>query len=306
MQNLIRLAMVVWSYHAAASIRVVTSTTDLAWAVKQIGGESVDVKALLRGTENPHYVDSVPDFVRQVADAQVVCLVGLDLEIGWMPKILSRSGNAKVQPGGAGYCDTGRGISVLDKPLGAVDRSMGDVHPAGNPHYWLSPLHLVQAARQIVTSLSSSDPTNAEKYEAGLTAFSKKIDGFYDQQKRKIAAVARHSNKPVIMEYHQEFAYLLNAYGLQSAGSLEEKPGVAPSSGRIARVAMDAKANRIRVLLAADYSPRQTLEKFRELSGVLVLVVPTSMPATGSDYFAFHASLVDRLVAALTPTANGG
>src|SRR5262245_7336772 len=89
-----------------AKIRVITTVPDLAWAARKIGGENVDVSPLLNGTENPHYVDTVPDFIRQVADAQVVCIVGLQLEIGWMPKVLSRSGNARVQPGGAGYCET--------------------------------------------------------------------------------------------------------------------------------------------------------------------------------------------------------
>ena len=129
----------------AESLRVVTTTTDLAWLTKQIGGDEVEVTSLLSGEEDPHYVDAVPRFIHLVANADIVCVVGMDLEIGWMPKVLSKSANAQVQPGGKGYCETGKGVEALDVITNDVDRSMGDVHPDGNPHFQLSPLHMAQA-----------------------------------------------------------------------------------------------------------------------------------------------------------------
>src|SRR6478735_654076 len=115
-----------WSLSAQAAdrLKVITTVPDLAWMVQEIGGDLVDAKPLLRGTENPHLVDAVPDYIRQVADAKVVCLIGLDLEIGYMPPILSKSGNAAVQPSGPGYCEVGKSVTVLDRPTGPVDRSM--------------------------------------------------------------------------------------------------------------------------------------------------------------------------------------
>lgn len=283
------------------ALKVVTSTTDLAWAVKQIGGAAVEVKPLLRGQENPHYVDTIPDFIRQVADADVVCVVGLDLEIGWMPKVLTRSGNAKVQPGGPGYCETGKRITVMDKPAGPVDRSMGDVHPAGNPHFWLAPLPLVEAAQEIVAVLSKVDPAHQADYQKGYQAWQEKMTAFYAEQKKRLRA-ALPPGAPLVLEYHKEFTYLLQAYDLKSVGSLEEKPGVAPSAGRIAEVATNAKAQNVRVLLAARYSPKATVEKFEEISGVPALRVATSVPADALDYYAFHSALITDLAKALTST----
>ena len=124
---------------ALAKVKVVTTIPDLAWVAAEVGGDHVETKALLRGNENAHFVDAVPEFTRLTADADVVCIAGLDLEVGYMPAVLTRSGNAKIQPGGAGYCEAGKSVQVLEKLTTAVDRSMGDVHPAGNPHFYLSP-----------------------------------------------------------------------------------------------------------------------------------------------------------------------
>lgn len=299
MKLLIGLLIVASASFSWGAIRVVTSTTDLAWMVKQVGGENVDVQALLRGTENPHYVDTIPDFVRKVADASVVCVVGLDLEVGWMPKVLARSGNAKVQPGGAGYCDTGKRIAVLDKPTGPVDRSMGDVHPEGNPHFWLSPLALAEASTAAVKSLSDSDPAHRAAYEENSKKFNAQMKALYESEKKLLAPIVSKATGPLVLEYHKEFTYLLNAYGIKSMGSLEEKPGVAPSAGRIAEMALNAKKSGVRLLLAADYSPRKTVEKFAELSGIKVLRVPTSLSADSLDYIKFRAKLMDEIVKAL-------
>ena len=120
-----------------AKVNVITTTTDLQWLTKQIGGDKVKVESLLNGTEDPHYLDAMPHFISKVANADMFCLIGLDLEVGWAPKILSRSGNKKVQPGGKGYCETGKTIKALNIPTGRIDRSQGDIHPQGNPHYHL-------------------------------------------------------------------------------------------------------------------------------------------------------------------------
>lgn len=284
-----------------AAIKVVTSIGELAWVAKEIGQDRVAVEPLLSGVENPHYVETIPDFIRKVADAQVVCVVGLDLEIGWMPKVLSRSGNAKVQPGGIGYCEAGKSITVLEKPTGAVDRSMGDVHPSGNPHFWLSPIQLEESSKEVLATLIRVDPTNRTAYETGQKRLSEKLKSFFAEQKKKFPKAL-----PPVMEYHKEFTYFLNAYGLTSVGSLEEKPGIAPSAGRIAEVAVSAKKGGVAVLFAADYSPKRTLEKFHELSGVDSLRLATSVSGQSLDYYTFHAQMVDKVVAAIVATLKKG
>jgi zinc/manganese transport system substrate-binding protein len=283
---------------AFGALKMVTSTTDLAWAAKEIGGANVEVQALLQGTENPHFIDAIPDYIRLVAEAQVVCIVGLELEVGWMPKVLAKSGNAQVQPGGKGFCETGKGVTILDKPTGGVDRSMGDIHPAGNPHFWLSPTSLGEGSKVIYETLANVDPENVAVYLAGYQKLIKKLETIKQQQSAKIKVALSSAEAPVLIEYHKEFAYLLNVHGLKSLGSIEEKPGVAPSAGRLAEVALSSKKAGIKFVLAAETAPKKTLEKFKELSGLPVIQVPMSVQPSGraKNYEEFQNLLADSLV----------
>lgn len=299
--SLFALLVTVCGLAGAAPMRVVTTVTDLAWVARELGGKDVEVKALLTGKENPHYLDASPSFIREVGSAQVVCFAGLDLEVGWLPKVLSRSGNASVQAGGRGHCDAGSRVSVLEKPTGPVDRSLGDVHPSGNPHFWLSPLALAQSARAIADSLIAANPPAASAVEASLKALEARLVELHQRNRERIQRALAGETRPLIVEYHKEFSYLLDAYGLKSFGSIEEKPGVPPSAGRLASVAQAAKGAGVRLVIAAPYSPKQQLERFKEISGIPVLFLPTALESEGklSDYEAMQNFLVDSLLGAL-------
>lgn len=285
---------------SAAPLKVVTSTTDLAWAVKEIGGDLVEVRSLLKGNENPHYADATPDFIRLVADAKLVVVVGLELEVGWIPKVLSRSGNAQVQPGGKGYCETAKAVHILDKPTGGVDRSMGDVHPGGNPHYWLSPTHFSQAAGEIAQGLMGVDPANVPQYTTGLKNLRHKFAEIQAEGEKRLRPVLAGKNIQII-EYHKEFSYFTNVYKLQNFGSVEEKPGVLPSAGRLAEVATAAKAAGVSIVLAAETAPKKTVERFTELSGIPAVIVSMSMQPSRNvtDYATHHYLIIDAVVKAL-------
>lgn len=273
----------------ATKIRVVTTIPELAWVAREIGGEGVEAVSLLKGTEDPHHVDAVPAFVRLVADADIVCLVGLGLEVGYMPAVLARAGQRTVQPGGPGYCEAGRGITPLDKPTGAVDRSMGDVHPEGNPHFWLSPEALGMAAGEVAQALVRKDPSRESLFNENLRKLRRRLAQLSTEVKAVLGeALARSEVKgrTPVMEYHQELTYFLGHYGIASWGSLEEKPGVPPSAGRIREVAQRSKEAKVRLILAADYSPEAVLAKYREISGIPVLSVQTMMrPGRGIERY---------------------
>jgi zinc/manganese transport system substrate-binding protein len=286
-------------------IRVLTTIPELAWVAKEIGGDRVDAKSLLKGTENPHHVDAVPEFIRLVADADMVCVVGLGLEVGYMPPVFARSGNSKVQPGGPGYCEAGKGITPLEKPIGPVDRSMGDVHPEGNPHFWLSPSALGASAIQVAETLSRLDPSQESVYKGRLADFQKKMNQLSD----KVNAILKPlltktglSNKPNVIEYHKEFTYFFAHYGMSSLGSIEEKPGVPPSAARIAQVAQQTKSGNIRLALATDYNPDAVLVKFRDLAGIPVLKVPTMIrPGRGiSSYEDLQLDIARQIASSLS------
>lgn len=284
------------AFHAQAALKVVTTTQDLAWVAREIGGARVEVQSLLRGSENPHYATATPEFVRRASNADVLCAVGLELEVGWLPKVLARSGNAKVQTGGQGFCEAGKAVDTLEKPSGPVNRAMGDVHPQGNPHFWLSPVALSQAAGEVAQALTRADPAGEKDYAEGLKRLRRALEQTLEENRKKIAPLLKE--QPSLIEYHREFAYFAHAYGLRSVGSIEEKPGVPPSAGRIAQIARESKKAGVRIALAAPYAPSGVLERFREISGVSTVTVPTSIQPEGGpkDYPELQARLVQALL----------
>lgn len=265
------------SAFAQKKLSVITTVTELAWVANEIGGAHVEARALLNGTENPHYVDAVPEFIRLTADADVFCVVGLELEVGWVPAVLKRAGNANVQSGGKGFCDTSKVITVLEKAHGPIDRSMGDVHPGGNPHYWHSPDALSDAADVVEETLAKVDPAHAADYDKGLQALRAKLDKLSVENKAALAPIVTKPGANLVIEYHKEFSYFIDHYGLKSFGSIEEKPGVPPSAGRLAEVALAAKAAGVKAVLAMQYSPEKLLKKFTELSGIPVIILQGSI-----------------------------
>lgn len=266
----------------AAPLKVVTTLPDLAEIARRIGGSEVSAESLLSGREDAHFADAVPNYIRKVADADVVCQMGLELEVGWMPKVLSKSGNAKVQAGGKGYCDVGSGVEVLEKPQGVVDRAMGDVHPSGNPHFNLSPKALKEAASVLTRVLIANRPEQKAVFDSGLQKFQVDMDLLQKRISEKLKPVlATADSKPLVIEYHKEFTYFFALYGVKSVGAIEEKPGVPPSAARIASVATMAKAQEVKVALAANYSPTRTLERFQEISKIPFRQVPVAVQVRG-------------------------
>lgn len=274
MKKILLACSFLFSVSAFAKIKVVATLPDVAEVVKAVGGDEVETSTLLSGSEDPHYSDARPDYILKVRKADVVCAIGLDLEIGWLPKVVDKSGNAKVQPGGTGFCELGRSVKPLEIPVGVVDRSLGDVHPHGNPHFGLDPLKLAEAGAEVVKVLSATEPAKADYFQ-------KNYDTFHKQMNDLHAAIEKKIKKVKMMEYHKEFTYFFATYGISSAGSLEEKPGMPPSAARIAQAAQAAKAAGVKVLFATASAPHATLERFRELSGIPVVTVPSYVQTSG-------------------------
>jgi len=284
-------------YVSKAAVRAVGSTPDIAWLMKEVGGAEIEVQSLLKGTEDPHYADAVPDFIRKVAHADIVCAVGLELEVGWLPRVLSRSGNSKIQSGGLGFCEVGVGVKTLERPTGNIDRSMGDVHPLGNPHFWLSPVSMKEAAVVVADKLSKIDPAHSQHYQANLRKLHSHLDQLVHDSKRVLAPILKKNPASKVLEYHREFTYLFQLYGIPTIGSIEEKPGVPPSAGRLLQVARQAQSSDVKLIIGTDFTPLKPLEKVSEVSGIPIWTTPISLqPSKGIvDYLNFHRTLVKGL-----------
>lgn len=280
---------------ALGSLKVVATVPEIAWVAKQIGGELVQANSLLEGSEDPHHVDVVPSFIFEVAQADLVCALGMELEDAWLDRVITRSGNQKVKKGTDGYCELGRLVSPLGVPKGAVDRSQGHVHSAGNPHFNLGPKAFLQASREVLNHLIGLRPEQASLFQENYQKMEKRFQVMTENLQREFTDRLKTAR---FFEYHQDFAYFAQDYGLVFDGSLEEVPGAPPSAGRLAERAVRAKEQGIKLLVASEHAPERVLRRFSDLSGVPYVQVPT-MLTRGEDYLQWQKSLVEKIVKVL-------
>ncbi|WP_372651499.1 metal ABC transporter substrate-binding protein [Halobacteriovorax sp.] len=277
-----------------ARVNLITTTTDIAWVANQLGGEHVNVKSLLNGPEDPHYVEALPSFIHKTASADIFCVIGLELESAWSTKVLKRSGNRKVQPGSKGYCDASKNVEVLGKLETALDRSHGDVHSAGNPHYHLAPSYLVMASKEILRALVDNDIKNKDIYESNFNSLSRNLINLKQENLLKLSQIKNLK----FMEYHKEFTYFLSDYKLNNTGSVEDISGVPPSAARIVNVINMIKENKISAILATQNAPKKILGKLVEATGVKVIYSPLSLEDYQSKdaYKNLQNNLINQLV----------
>jgi zinc/manganese transport system substrate-binding protein len=278
---------------AFANIKAVATTNDVGWLLQRIGGNEVEVKVLAKPNENYHFIEARPDFILALSRASVFCQIGAELEIGWAPKLLEKAANPKILAGSNGSCNLASKIKLLDKPTAPIDRSMGDVHGSGNPHFWLSPIEMVAAGEEVYETLSRINPEKTAFFEKNLQELKTELTALQKELTEKLKPL---SNKK-IYEYHKEFAYFANAYGLNIAGSIEEIPGVSPSASRLGKVGLEAKRVSSPIALASISSNKSILEKFAEISGSKFVALPTSVSSLEKGaYSTWQRSLVDQIL----------
>lgn len=282
---------------AAARLNVVTTTTDLASLTNEIGGDRVTVTALAKGYQDPHFVDPKPSYLTLLRNADLLEVVGLELEIGWLPPLLDQSRNAKIRPGGSGYLDASQGVEILDRPTGAVNRSMGDVHPNGNPHYWLEPGNAIRIAIQISQRLSQLRPGNAPYFATRLQSFKVRMN---DANKRWAAALAPYRGAKIVT-YHRSWPNFTRRYGLNVINYVEPKPGIPPSPSHTFELINQMKNEKVKVILVEPFFDLKTPNSIAERTGAKVLVMYPSVGGTPQtdDYFKLFDRNVAELVKAL-------
>ena len=258
---------------AAAQLRVVTSTTDLWDIARQVGGTRVQVKHISTGYQDPHFVEAKPSFVLDLQKADIWAYIGLDLERGWAPVLLNGARNARILPGGSGDVDVSRVIPLLDVPTGNVDRSQGDVHPLGNPHYWLDPGNAVRIAQLFRDRFSQADPAGSSVYEANAAAFAARLA---DSEREWAPQRARLKGKPIVA-WHTSWRYLAEYAGLTIVGFLEPKPGVPPSPSHLAGLIETMQRTGARVIVMEPWYDRKTAQLVASKTGAKLVVLPPSV-----------------------------
>jgi ABC-type Zn uptake system ZnuABC Zn-binding protein ZnuA len=284
---------------AQAQLKVVTSTTDLYDIAKSVGGDRINATHIGEGYQDPHFIEAKPSFVLQLRNADVWAFVGLDLEIGWMPLLLDGARNPKIRPGGSGYVDASKAIKVLDTPQGNVDRSMGDVHPLGNPHYWLDPENGRRIARMFKAKFTELDPKNAAAYDANERAFEARLNA---AERDWAGDIAKIRGKPVVA-WHTSWRYFAEYNGMNIVAFIEPKPGVPPSPAHLYTVIQTVKRTGAKAIVMEPFYDRKVADLVARQTGIKVLLLPPSVGgirgAPVNDYVSLMKYDVAQLAAAV-------
>jgi zinc/manganese transport system substrate-binding protein len=279
----------------AQTLNVVATTPDLAAIAKAIGGTAVDVKALAKPTEDPHFVDAKPSHIVTLNRADVLIQGGADLEVGWLPPLLESARNSKIGTGAPGRILASAGVRMLEVPT-TLDRSAGDVHALGNPHFLLDPLNVKIIAAQLAARFTQVAPKSAALFQSNLKTFEATLDTRLAEWQRQLAPFSGAN----IVTYHKDFVYLAERFKLDVVETLESKPGIAPSPAHIAKVIATMKSEKARVIMVQPFQNRRTAETVARQADGIVLDIPQQPGAVPNTDTYFE--LMDYIVRTL---ANG-
>lgn len=254
MRFLLALLLVLLPLPAFASLRVAATVPDLGAIAQEVLKDKGSVTTLSLGTQDPHFVDARPNLALELSRADALLLVGLDLEVGWLPNLLTGARNAKIQPGGSGYIDCSTFVPVLDAPAGTIDRAMGDIHPGGNPHYLYDPRQAARVATGLAERFGALSPADAAAFRANAADFVKRLDAARAGWEAKLASIRGKE----IATYHRSWVYLCDWLGLKPAVEIEPKPGIPPSPAHVAKVLTTVQTRGIKLILQEVYYPETT------------------------------------------------
>ncbi|MGI8618429.1 MAG: metal ABC transporter substrate-binding protein [Gemmatimonadaceae bacterium] len=292
------LALAGTAASASAQLKVVATTPDLAALAREIGGSAVQVTALAKPTEDPHYVDAKPSHIVTLNRADVLIEGGAELELGWLPPLLESSRNAKIASGARGRIVASQRIRMAEIPK-SFDRSRGDVHSLGNPHFLIDPVNARIVADHIADHFAQVDPRSAALYRRNLSAFNARIDTKLAQWQGQLQPFRGAK----IVTYHKDFVYFAGRFGLQVVETLEPKPGIAPSPAHIAKVIGAMKSVGARVVSVQPYQNRRTAETVARQTGARVLDIPQQPGARTNS--ATYFDMMDYMVTTLATSLRG-
>ena len=257
------LSLVVPIAGAEDKLTVITTTEDLASIAREVGGDRITVESIARGYQDPHFVEAKPSFILKLQKADILVAVGRDLEIGWLPPLIQQSRNAKVQVGGSGYVDASLKARILEIPQGQITRAEGDVHPLGNPHYWLDPENGKLVAKEIADKLSQLRPGDRAFFEQRLTDFTARVA---EAEKRWESTMAPYKGTKVVT-YHRSFPNFAERFGLDVIGYVEPRPGIPPSPSHTLEVINNMKKQNVKLILYEPYFDTRTPNSIAQAVG---------------------------------------
>jgi len=260
-----------------ATVNVATTYNYLGEVTKAIGGDLVKVDVLANPKLDPHFITPKPSLIGKLRREDLLIINGGQLEIGWLPPLLKRANNSKIDNGGRGFLDASGAVTLIDKPVN-VSRAYGDVHPDGNPHYALSIDNITPIAELISMKLSQIDPANGAKYSANFKTFKSNIE----RLKSKLAPIIKGCQGKKVIQYHELFNYALDAFGAEKVSNIEPLPGISPSSKHTLELINIMKSQKIDTILQDVYHEKRTAKFIANKTGATIKIIPHDVGATNT------------------------
>lgn len=294
------IAITAASLESQANLDVVTTTADLAALVQAVGGDRVKVSALAKPTEDPHFVDPKPSYIVRLNRADLLVEGGAELEDSWLTPLIQGARNPKLLEGGEARVPAAAGIEMLDVPV-ALDRSKGDLHAAGNPHFLMDPFNARKAAQSISEAIARLDPASAGFYQGNFKRFAELLDQKLEGWQQRLDP---HRGRR-LAAYHNNWPYFSRRFGLRIDLFLEPKPGIPPTPASLSDVVTEMSRNNIRLILIEPFQPRRVAERVAERTHAEVVDLtqyPGGIKGTDGGYIELMDFLVERLATALDRT----
>ena len=284
----------------AKKLNIVTATTDMAALAQEVGGDRVSVESIAKGYQDPHFVEAKPSFLLKLRQADLLIVVGLQLEIGWLPPLITQSGNPRIQVGAPGYFDASQFAEILEIPTGTVTRAEGDVHPLGNPHYWLDPDNGRRIAKGIAGKLAEMDAADSSYFQQRFQDFDKRLTA----AEQKWDAEMKPYRGRKVVTYHRSFPNFAKHFGLNVIGYVEPRPGIPPTPSHTIELIGLMKRENCKVILVEPYFDLKTPNSIGRETGAKVVVY---LPSVGgekdvTDYFKLFDYDIDLLIKAFQAT----
>ena len=294
LKTIAALGLLLAALPAAAALNIFACEQEWAALAQELAGDKASVYSATTALQDAHRVEARPSLIARVRSADLVICAGAELEVGWLPLLLTQSGNANIQPGSAGYIEASQFVAKLEIPK-VVDRALGDVHPSGNPHVHLDPRNIARVSDVLTERLVQLDPANADAYRTRARSFRERWQAAMSRWEKE---AARLKGVPVVV-YHKDMSYFINWAGMREAGSLEPKPGLPPTPTHLAELVERMKREPAKVVVYSAYNSPRAAEFLSERTGIPAVMLPFTVGGTDKarDLFGLFDDTIARLLA---------
>ena len=284
------------AFPAAAALNVFACEPEWGSLARELAGERGVIFSATTALQDPHRIEARPSLIARMRSADLVVCSGAELEAGWLPLLLTQSGNGKVRPGSPGYLEASQFVARLEIPK-TLDRALGDIHPGGNPHVHLDPRNIARVADAIADRMAQLDPANAAEYKTRAGAF---LQRWQSAMRRWEQQAARLKGVPLVV-YHKDMSYLIQWLGMREAGSLEPKPGIPPTPAHLAELLERMKREPAKLVVYSAYASPKAAEFLSERAGIPVVMLPFTVGGSDAakDLFGLFDDSINRLLAAV-------